>query len=386
MKKRILFILMTLILILGTTYNASNAKILSLGLPLDHYSQLIYPNQSPILIQGDFHFHIKAAIEGWDLSGSRDGTITKPYKISAITQIEIQDTTVYFEIINNSIDILSDIYEKAISLINVTNGIIQNNLINSRFEADYGIMLKNSRNNVITDNFITSFEMGIIFVAASDNTIQNNTITGHQGVIIGPYSNNNSVLNNLLLENYIGISLSGSNNKLFGNNISSCHVGMLISNVSVINISYNDVSDCDTGLRIRNSSSGSISHNVFKNNDIGGFFEFGGYNFTIFWNVFVSDGVTSSQFLDNSYNNTFIFNYWDDWIEPDKDMNGFVDFPYLIDGDANNSDLFPLVLPHSMITTTLTIQTETNTFPLIPFFIFLVILTYLIIITKKEKK
>jgi hypothetical protein len=122
---------------------------------------------------------------------------------------------------------------------------------------------------------------------------------------------------------------------------------------------------------------------VFKNNGIGGHFEFGVYNFTISWNIFISDGDTSSQFLDNSYNNSFIFNYWDEWIEPDKDMNGIVDFPYLIDGDANNSDPFPLVLPHTKITTTLT---EATSFPLIPFFIILVILTYLIKIKKKEKK
>ncbi|MFX0174402.1 MAG: hypothetical protein ACFE9L_21195, partial [Candidatus Hodarchaeota archaeon] len=49
----------------------------------------------------------------------------------------------------------------------------------------------------------------------------------------------------------------------------------------------------------------------------------------------------TSQAYDEGENNTFDYNYWDDWITPDTNYDGIVDRPYPIAGPENNTDLHP---------------------------------------------
>lgn len=63
-------------------------------------------------------------------------------------------------------------------------------------------------------------------------------------------------------------------------------------------------------------------------------------------NDFLGNGPNSTlQAFDNGLNNTFAFNYWDEWITPDSDEDGIVDDPYVIAGIANNQDSYPLAFP-----------------------------------------
>ncbi|UCG03403.1 MAG: hypothetical protein JSW11_05305 [Candidatus Heimdallarchaeota archaeon] len=66
---------------------------------------------NPILIDGNADFIEKAALEGWDLGGTQDGTASKPYIISDLSitgssdqdLISISNSDVYFKILNNTI-------------------------------------------------------------------------------------------------------------------------------------------------------------------------------------------------------------------------------------------------------------------------------------------
>ncbi|MHA1995286.1 MAG: hypothetical protein ACW97Z_12150 [Candidatus Hodarchaeales archaeon] len=73
-------------------------------------------------------------------------------------------------------------------------------------------------------------------------------------------------------------------------------------------------------------------------------------NNSIMWNRFIENGLgdtTIQQAKDNGINNEIVHNYWSDWITPDRNGDGIVDLPYLIDGDVDvkNTDKYPHVYP-----------------------------------------
>lgn len=49
------------------------------------------------------------------------------------------------------------------------------------------------------------------------------------------------------------------------------------------------------------------------------------------------------QAYDKGENNTFTKNYWNPWNSTDVDDDSFVDYPYVVEGNANNTDRFPLI-------------------------------------------
>ncbi|RMG33604.1 MAG: hypothetical protein D6732_11850 [Methanobacteriota archaeon] len=52
----------------------------------------------------------------------------------------------------------------------------------------------------------------------------------------------------------------------------------------------------------------------------------------------------TSQAIDNGTNNNFTANFWNDWTSPDQNGDGYVDFPYSINGTALNQDPLPRAL------------------------------------------
>jgi hypothetical protein len=64
-------------------------------------------------------------------------------------------------------------------------------------------------------------------------------------------------------------------------------------------------------------------------------------------NVFINNTDTA-QICDEGSNNTYIYNYYDDWVSPDADSDLIVDLPYTLDGEAENEDLYPLAEPDAV--------------------------------------
>jgi len=64
-------------------------------------------------------------------------------------------------------------------------------------------------------------------------------------------------------------------------------------------------------------------------------------------NVFINNGA-AAQVCDEGENNTYIYNYYDDWVSPDADSDQIVDLPYAIDGGADNEDPYPLAAPDAV--------------------------------------
>jgi parallel beta-helix repeat protein len=165
------------------------------------------------------------------------------------------------------------------------NTLSKNTIINTGGyggERSGGIQLYSSTNNNISVNVVTnSFNSGIRMELSAGNTISANEVTGS-----GRW----------------GIIISTSDNNTFANNY----------------FAHNSYS----GLRMEPQCSlNTVTGNIFIGNNLGEWSQVGDYGFR----------------------NSFAFNFFDDWTDPDVDGDGIVDQPYQIEGYANNQDPFPLV-------------------------------------------
>lgn len=61
-----------------------------------------------------------------------------------------------------------------------------------------------------------------------------------------------------------------------------------------------------------------------------------------------------SQILVYGEDNDISYNHYSDWVSPDDDADGIVDVAYSLDGDASNSDLYPIVDSAGTIPATIT--------------------------------
>ncbi len=90
---------------------------------------------------------------------------------------------------------------------------------NNVSDDDYGIYLRYSSNNTLTDNTANSNNwLGIILSSSSNNTLSNNiaSTNGIYGIFLSHSSNNNVLSDNIALNNIIGLEDS-SNNTLMSN-------------------------------------------------------------------------------------------------------------------------------------------------------------------------
>jgi len=112
--------------------------------------------------------------------------------------------------------------------------------------------------------------------------------------------------------------------------------------------SNNTITDNEYGVRLRASSSNNtFSNNSITDNEYGVHLASSSGN-SFYHNVFVFNDVQFyTQSSVNIWDDGSKGNYWDDYGELDADGDSIGDTPYVI--DANNTDRFPLVVPHGPI-------------------------------------
>jgi parallel beta-helix repeat protein len=193
-----------------------------------------------------------------------------------------------------------------------------------------GLHLSSVERSIITNNTINNNSAGIILSSSNYNTLSHNIVTNNPINGIDIFNSFGSILtSNLLNSNggyYSGaISLSNSHNST---------------------LSYNDVNNTQlgTGIFLWESKNTSISNNSFSHSSSYGlYFGVETSNNIVKWNQFIQNNLgETSQAFDEGMNNTCLYNFWDDWTNPDVDNDSFVDQPYSIDGSANNFDPYPL--------------------------------------------
>lgn len=225
----------------------------------------------------------------------------------------------------------------------------ENNLIskNNCNNNNYGIYLDDysidySNNNVISANICrNNFDSGIILDHSSNNAIKNNNCSNNAYGIRLQYSRNNVISNNICINNAEGILLSHSINNMISNN--KCN--------------YNG-----DGVYLYYSDNNVIRNNIFNSNAGYGVYIHSGSNNLIYNNSFLynNDSMDTYNFSsiqadddgkDNHWNSSSgTGNYWLDWTnQPDNNMDGIVDEPYLIDGSGNARDFYPLKNPPKQV-------------------------------------
>lgn len=349
-------------------------------------------SSSSISINNNNDFSNQAATNSWP----GNGTITNPYIINQLT-INGQDTSalaitnvnVYFTIANctlSTVSSVSTISYQDLSLTNVSNGLIKDNLItdttgygaeisnvnNTQFinntisnTGPGGFTIINSNNNLFTNNTFTNITNNISYNSygfgmwySSNNIVINNTFL-HDDAGVAIYSDSS---HNLISNNYIayghsyGIQTGNTKDNLYKNNtiISMGDSGILcgsgknendtflhnyIFNSSVngvyllysdhVNFINNTISNStqNSGILFENSNYTLIKGNNIFNNSIGIYFSYSSYDNSIIENN-ITNNINLGLQIHNSGNpNKYNTIEWNDFID-NKNASQVADFSY----------------------------------------------------------
>jgi len=266
----------------------------------------------------------------------------------------------------------------------ITNNNISNNGGNgltsswgNNIDLDENIISKNNRYGMelngpswfrITRNTIKGNQYSGIQLIESDNCdISNNSITNntYTGIDL-QYSYPSWINYNTISENgYIGILFAYNQDSYISNNIltDNCKKkvheipsdalefltksGILMYESHHTVVTDNQfISNEEVAIHFSHSNSIIFKDNRIINNGYGFFLADGSGNNYVRGNDLLNNNQTyqsySSQASDWGFYNVIIFNYWNDWISPDSDNDGYIDIPYTIDGRERNQDPYPL--------------------------------------------
>ncbi|MEM2901065.1 MAG: right-handed parallel beta-helix repeat-containing protein, partial [Thermoplasmata archaeon] len=267
-----------------------------------------------------------------------------------------------------------------------SDSIISNNYF---YRTGCAISFRYRHRNIITNNTIIENGFGIDLHYSSLNEIYNNSIigfknlysAGQRGIGLFGCSRYNNITFNTILDCDIGIYLwtVGSdwygyglglnifeNNTIswtFDNQIFGNGVGVKI--VSGMNNLYmhNKISNMKSGFYLT-TYAGECRLNIITENEVISNSECAikidalTHDNRIYLNDFIRNGPNYlTQAYDNEpgqpyenaepnfWNTSTHGNYWLGWTSPDSDLDGIVDFPYLINGDGARKDFYPLAEP-----------------------------------------
>jgi parallel beta-helix repeat protein len=243
------------------------------------------------------------------------------------------------------------------------------NKINNVFVNDtesYGILIQSSSSdNLVSSNKINMADSGIYVTSSDTNDIVNNEISNcsSYGIYVEYSTGNNRIYGNNVTLSGSGIYVKNSVNVNITNNIveqESFH-SLYISGCSNSQIINNKIGDSSSNGIYLKSSSCIVRNNTLCNNSRGVYID-GNYN-DIYYNEFIEqkasgiyvkpgaiqNKIFENDFLDNGKSaqdngdNQWYYeskgNYWSDYDNTDKDLDGIGDQPYSKNGVL---DLYPL--------------------------------------------
>ncbi|MHA2029053.1 MAG: right-handed parallel beta-helix repeat-containing protein [Candidatus Kariarchaeaceae archaeon] len=260
------------------------------------------------------------------------------------------------------------------------DNVVSNNYVANN--AGNGVALEGSSGNTISSNVIdgngyatggllsldaVGFVGSGIWLDPSDgNTIENNNVTNNAENGIYLYESDNNIVsgNNVYLNDLNGISLQNSSyNYITSNAIDSNGIEVSGLNLEAVGfvgsgiwldpsegnvVELNNVTNnAENGLFVIDTNSTVVSENrFFDNGEYGVNLNNGSWDNNATGNNF--DGNSFGQARDDGFNNQFFTNFWADHDNNDTDYDGISDIPYIIDGNASNTDAVPSNIPNGI--------------------------------------
>ena len=245
------------------------------------------------------------------------------------------------------------------------NNTISNNYLSNNEEVELEVYY--SPHNRIINNTLGTlglFVYGSSFNEYNQEEVANNTINGKlllywksvsdltvpngTGQIILVNCSSIIIENQILTNATIGITAAFSYDlNIKKNTISYCHMqGIYFDSVHRSNISENIISYNDmNGIFFYRSNNNTFSENTLSSNLLNGIDITRESHRNIIQrnNFYDNNAFFETQAIDNGVNNTFKYNYWNEWTRPDENNDGIVDTPYQILGIAFNTDPYPMV-------------------------------------------
>ncbi|MHA1941430.1 MAG: right-handed parallel beta-helix repeat-containing protein [Candidatus Hodarchaeales archaeon] len=254
------------------SYSKPNLAVKARGIVRPSIQATNYTPHDPIIITSNDDF----GPNGYDFPGS--GDILAPYRIeylnitnSSSHLISIRDTDVYFKIDDNLLNGINGVFN-GIYLVNVTNGLINNNSV--KFTS-YGIYLDDShRNDLILNRVYNNSNNGIWLRYSTNNLLENNTAYFNGNGISFTSSSNNAITFNDLFDNSKqGIAFHDSHyNTIFDNTVEyNGWRGILLSLSNHNQIKWNTVfGNIQEGIWLSNANSSNVDSNSVSQSGLDG--------------------------------------------------------------------------------------------------------------------
>ena len=345
----------------------------------------LYTPHAPIFIDGESQFVPANGVTGGSGSVS-DPYVIEGWDIDATTAngIEIRNTTACFVIRNVMVHDGQPNNYQAISLQNVSRGIVTNvastnnvglismtgvsnsSVLNST-ASDHGVITvsRGSHYNLVAFNTLDSGGWGCINIEGDSNDVIGNTVT-NWGNGIGVSGNFNTIIDNKITPPGIWYALwvggGASNNTIQGNDISGGSEGISFDVGYDNAIIGNHVHDTGAGIGIvyGNPAVGNLFvGNTIEDNGVGIEIAWEGWGSgpsygNFFFNNYLRNSYNTYDDGTNNWNTTKTLgtnilvgpylggNYYNDYTGTDADHDGIGDTPYYISG-GGNVDYLPLV-------------------------------------------
>ncbi|MFW9810416.1 MAG: NosD domain-containing protein [Candidatus Thorarchaeota archaeon] len=386
MSLKFLSALSLCILAASLVFVSSNIPVIDESfLRMENEFELAYTPHDAIWITSNQEMIDQAELESWPGNGSTEA----PFVISGFSFIQdtqplrIWNTDLHWIFTGNLVDgdgggvqcgtwiqeaengvIHNNIFRNrhsGLALIDITNVNVTNNIVysNSGFGFDGTSMMRDC--NISGNTFYECGTGGINVASGAINcTFSGNTIRDCGGSGISLTMLHSSIVSFNTISNTVdfGIQIFGStSDEIFSNIINQCEDGIFLKYTDFTQVYNNTISNClELGFSINSGENSTIEWNTIQNNlGYGIHLDSGVEYFEVKFNSLLDNGV-DCQICDDSIGSRIYCNYYSDWNSPDEDSNGFVDIPYVIDGSAENEDLFPLaemgIVPSMPSTTT----------------------------------
>lgn len=233
-----------------------------------------------------------------------------------------------------------------------SDGIVGFSTINNM--SDTGIHAESSQNNVFSNNSFNNNSVTALYLYSSDNNIiYNNKIKNTSlkkdmgnGMDI-QYSNNINISNNMIQNCSLdGIHLyEGQSNLIEKNIIKYCGREGLFLSSSESDVIGNNFSNNQIGINLESSNCRILS-NIIKDSALVGLIaEMETSNNIISLNQFMRNGVNAQEKGKNQWDYQEKGNYWDNYNDGDRNLDGIGDSPYTLMGNIDHYPTGKLLKP-----------------------------------------